>query len=638
MRFLSRMVLSVAGLAILCGALAAPAAAQKMSGAAPAAPPPAAPPPPALTTQYKGILPADVVLHVTTGPLGKSIENIEAMVMKAVEGTPLAMQIQKGMLKGMILGLLPPGLVDLKGHAQFILCNPQLGAQGGPSLGVVLPVRGFKKKIALLQQAQIGVTAAQPGLYTMNFMGSPMAVAEAGPDHIVVGESPAGVKHVAGILRKQAVTSPLRKRTSATLMVTADLGKLTALNMPKIDEGFAEMTEELQQVVAGQDTPPVVKNLAQLAPNYMNSTKAFLLGLRSARFYVYAGAPQLRIAGFITPKRETPFRKMAEAYEATNPTYALANLLPANAIEVVAFNYDAAASADLNAFLAALTRDLATAVLGQDQGTRVGTMMKKAMAMATGEGAMALVANKDGSGQSTVGYSRVADAEGYMKTVGELTDPVNEVLGAVLKLAEAPMRMTMVYNPAAGKAAGVPYAGLGWKIEPAEEGDGNPDPMTKMMQDMMDKQYARMTAVGDVIVYAQGADGETLLGEAIGALKKKTVRLGGNARFTAALNATKPKQIAFVSAYLIDAVKTALLQNPAVAQAGPNVVQALKQLPKSTMPITMSIGVKKGSPKIQVTVPTKAVSEAVQAGFVVFRAMQAGAGGGGMPPMPPVNP
>jgi len=46
-----------------------------------------------------GVLPGDMIVHIRTGQIENTLQNIEEFLVEAVRGTPLMMQMQPGMLK-----------------------------------------------------------------------------------------------------------------------------------------------------------------------------------------------------------------------------------------------------------------------------------------------------------------------------------------------------------------------------------------------------------------------------------------------------------------------------------------------------------------------------------------------------------
>lgn len=279
---------------------------------------------------YEGVLPGAIVVHIATAPMREIVQNAEAFIMAAAEGTPAAMQFQPGFLN-MMLAIympLPPGMLDMDQPLQFFVCCPKPRGEQPLAAAALLPVGNFKEKIEHAKGLNFTIEDDNGALRMKNPVNNTeLVLVDAGKGYAAVSDSPAAAREVAEAF-KAWDQKPIAG-AAPTAVITMDIGKFIICNRREIDEAVAEIKDEIEQAARNDANAPPPKQAAyKILPRYLQATADFLGDIRSARIYLNIDNANLRISTYLTPKNDTKLYRFAKAYASADVNYEQAKYLP----------------------------------------------------------------------------------------------------------------------------------------------------------------------------------------------------------------------------------------------------------------------------------------------------------------------
>ncbi len=590
-----------------------------------------------------GVLPGDAVVHVQTAGIDHALNQVEALALAVVRGTPYEGQIAPGMLHVMLQGGtgLPMDLLNRAESLHFILCNPPMPGQE-PPLAVLLPLREgatFDTFLAALRQMEARVEEIQDGIHeaTMPQFGT-VVIVDAGDGRIALSPNAMGALHVATLAKAWDFQPGWDQAGAPVGIITIDTGRLTTFYKPMIDMGVTMASMSLSQAAMNNpEIPPAVQQMLPLIPPYIQDAAALLQTVKSMRMYVYADETGASVSTFLTPKEGTTLRRIAETASGLNADYHLAPMLPADMPAVAGMNYAPEFLEEYYAFLERVMTDFGD-ILGADSAETLLALSREMMDLIDGQIVMGFrPILSDGMGAMAGGASvtaamRIRNAEQYLELFEENVDAMNPLMSGVFELIAAvsgepiPFSLQYRYTPEAGTAAGVAYALL--SMEVVEEGEMPEDPVQQQQIASLQQSFANVTqaiaVVDGLLVMTQGPDAEARLAGEIEAFRSGTARLGATPDFQAAFDAAEPRQLGFMLFRVADYMKAVFAQMSRMPGQPPMFAEIVDAIPPSEQPVTVAFGAEAGSFKILESVPASAIREVISIVTTMEGTMQGG--------------
>jgi hypothetical protein len=580
-----------------------------------------------------GVLPGDMIVHIRTGQIENTLQNIEEFLVEAVRGTPLMMQMQPGMLKTVLplqLGL-PLELFDTTKSVEIAVCNPDF-ANNDAATGFVVPFANFDdlKK----NGAAIGLKLEEEeGAFKLGFInqGKTAYVADAGNGYVVISEKAAHARHLAEIYLENPPHAAPTEKNAACFTITVDVEKILTLNAPLIDAGMQNFQRGIEEGKYQATLPPQFQGLLKLAPLYLNTLNRFGNTIKSLRTYVYASSSSLRLSGFVTPQADTLLRKTADLYEPTAPEYELAKLLPRESALAMGFNMNKEALQPVQDSIFAIFAEILKSLQGEGEPEFKLADMQKMIGLQSGDQAFAMVpyVTEKETGATTVVASTTANGKEYQELLKPVFAETGTLLNQFYKLLGLPCKLTFSLKEAARQTGdGTPVGGVSIGIERIEPKEGQQemnDFMFALIKKQLDRFQEEIAIVDNTCVVTTGTGYAPTLDNTVKSLKDKQPGIGQRPEFAESLKAAESAQMAFGVLYLLDTAKAAVMEsahnNPAITEVMVNVA---KTVPNSTEPVILTLGAQKGSYKWTTRLTTKAISEtavAVMGAYMKFMMM-----------------
>ncbi len=585
-----------------------------------------------------GVLPGDAIIHLRTGGLDKTINDVEAFVGAAVNGTPAMMMMQPGFIRQQLdqLTKLPKEMVDLNRSLEIVICNPVPDQE--PAAAFLLPVSDFAGKLATLKAAGGQVEEVEKDVYKLPSIKEDLVLAAAGKDYVALGDKPEAVKHVAELFAGWQHEAPADGDAAPQLVATIDVAKIMTLNAPLMEMGLGMMDLKLQEVARAEGEKPAnIKELTAFASKYVRLIRQFGSTVKYLKLYVYATGEHLRTSLFLAPMPETALARIAAAYEAEKPAYDLAKLLPTELAMAEAVNLPAAVLQEIIPFCQEMVRDL-SGLSGAAGDPAYTDSLGKVLGSLGGEMAAGIYATADGQ-QASVTYLKLKDAAAFRAGINDYLSNAGGLINNLLRLIpDQPLLLKPEFAAEAGQAEGVPFSSFNMRMEMTEGGKklmgeaagAGGEPAQKVeqqlaaLQDLFKRMGSYMAVLDDVAVGISGpVEPAPALSGAIKIYKGQIVGLGKRENYAKVMEAFKTKQAGLAMIYLLDAIRVmggqALAANPMIDA---DMKDALKALPASTECVTLAMGASQGSLKLITDVPTKAISETAGGLMAAFMGVQ----------------
>lgn len=559
-----------------------------------------------LTLSAKELLPADIIAHVQTKDLSTSIREIESYTQTVLQGTPLALQFQPGMLPLLIPMAtgLPAGTIDMGRPVHLLVANPT--DQQEDIVATLLPVNNFNDSIA----KTVGKQKQANGCFKLsnNFFVSP----ENG-GYIAFGEDLFSVEKMGKLLK---TWKPTPCKECKTISAIVDIEKILRLNKDIILETQKELAQDLEETSKSGD--PSLEGIDKMIDSLYSEGFNLLKQAKGMRLNLDFTKENVSLQGVLTPKFDTELAAIAKLYSTDKSSFKLTNKLPENSPLTVSMNYNPALADIITPMIMRFAKPLSQ--FSMTKGT-ADTLEKsiKSYALLDGETA----ATMEFGGESFVkmtAYSSVIDAPKYLKEYKEQMLFSMKQVNEQYKLQNLPIEAKYSYKENAGKVNGISYDVVTMKYQ--ETGEGL-TPEQKLTTSIPEIKFALCSPDSKTIVAVMGNDHQMRLKSAIEKLNSKDLK---KRKTTATLESIPNSQLAAGIVYPVSLIKDIVqLQFDIASSSSPEIKamfapmqNMLKAVPDSKQPVSFSYGVSDNSLCSEVHIPGKAIQEMIMTAMNLY--------------------
>lgn len=540
-------------------------------------------------------LPEGVALYMRTAPMEKTLTDLDAFVGALVRGTPVQMFAPPGVVRMQLVEAtgIPLETFDLeKGAHIFFLINPE-DIDEAPTPVLLLPVADYAATLERLGDFGMEVEVEEDGTHRVMIGFNTALVSDTGKGYAMVAEDADALALGQATLANWTIPGTLE---GAHLETTYNIEGLYGAGGEQLREGVAEILKSLEELdVEGLDAKAMLKPTMDLVLQLAEETRTLRCRMhlspeRITTTYDMIAKPGSKMATFFNQHTDNPLPM--DLYTLLPADGSITGLM-SHQPEVVAWIHP-----KLHAYLQESIKpfDEEVAVFVADA---YGLMLKH-----NGATVMSSSFLETGASES-VTLIRTPDAEGLRQAYGQLYTAVNtfvqRVFAKVQELTdeEIPLTMAMKVVPNAGEIEGVSYDTLHFEMEVDEEklaamSEEERRLLRNQLETMEKSMQARMTAMGDLFLVAQGADEATMMTDMIQALRGKTVRLGANKTVMQAVNRHVDGSCAIFTMDLIPILKAgavdALNKMPHLNSKGVDAMRMmLKALQGEGIPFVMAV-------------------------------------------------
>ncbi|MBN2712426.1 MAG: hypothetical protein JXR97_08370 [Planctomycetes bacterium] len=601
-------------------------------------------------TEDKDALPADIVVHVQSGPIDEVIKDLEELAVKSTTGTGVMLPIQPGMGVMFLpqVTMLPNTAIDMKRGIEVVVTN-----EG--KIALLLPVNDFQNQLTALKGAGMATETGNGTVKITNPMaGGETYMIEADAGYVVSSHEEDTAKKIAEIAKawkREALSS------KSTSVCTVDTAKLLRLNKDKIDQEMADLEKKIVEESSKENQSPFIKQLALVAPTWIKDARVAIEQTKTIRIYSYADKNRLRFSGYLVPQEKSTLEAIAKSYSSSEPEYALMKFLPKEAVFVECINTDPKVFETIRPIFSKLLSDFAN-ILDKEKTPELMASIDGMMDSIGGNGVVAIIPSLDGMSQTSVAYTELKDPAAYQKSLPTSMEQLRYFVAKGFDQIgdKFPAKIWVNFKENAGKAEGLDYSEVSYEVEIDKTKMDGQNRIMEMQITQITNTMAKMKQLfavsGNTLITVSGPGGEESLISAIKALKDQQPGISTRDGFMENFNALKTKQAGYGAVYFTDFFK--LAQIDAMKSMPPqmlnNLVSAFKNIPPASAPVTFAIGAreKKASDtepesysfKYLINIPPSTITESINFFQTMQRAFMGGMGGndgmgGAEQPAPP---